>query len=114
MPREGNRRLALSVDPNTGGGRNPGARDVDSLFIEVRVPASIFRDPDDLGVATTRTITSLAAAGTSALNTTVLIPATTLPGVYHVCAKADANNTVAESDETNNTQCSAVTLTIAP
>ncbi|HTN42891.1 MAG TPA: CARDB domain-containing protein, partial [Nitrospiria bacterium] len=69
---------------------------------------------DDIASTTTRTIASLAINATSAASTVVRVPAATPPGIYYVCIQADKNNTVAESDETNNTRCTATTITVTP
>jgi subtilase family serine protease len=50
----------------------------------------------------TRTVPPLAAGATSAASTSVTIPAGTATGIYYVLVKADANNDVGESVETNN------------
>src|SRR4029078_740748 len=66
---------------------------------------AIYGDGDDITSATTRTITSLAGLTSSATTTSVGVPATTPAGTYYVCARTDANGTVVESDELNNTRC---------
>ncbi len=51
-----------------------------------------------------RIVVPLAAGTTSSLvRTSVTIPPTTVPGTYYIIAKADADNAVAETSETNNT-----------
>ncbi|HUK55344.1 MAG TPA: CARDB domain-containing protein, partial [Nitrospiria bacterium] len=71
-----------------------------------------YGDGDDIAITTTRTISTLAAGATSTATTTLAIPNTTPPGNYYVCAKADSANTVTELDETNNTLCSAATVSV--
>jgi subtilase family serine protease len=56
----------------------------------------------------------LGVGATSSATNAVQIPATTPVGSYYVCAKADDKNSVVESDETNNTQCTATTVTVPP
>ena len=50
----------------------------------------------------------LAPNGTATASTVLQIPAGTLPGSYYVIAKADWNDNVAESLETNNIKASGV------
>jgi hypothetical protein len=51
-------------------------------------------------------------SGAAHRNTThARIPASKAPGVYFVCADADGDNLVAESDESNNRLCKALTVT---
>jgi subtilase family serine protease len=42
----------------------------------------------------------------------VLIPATTPPGLYHLCAKADDANAVAELNDGNNWACTTKTIEV--
>jgi subtilase family serine protease len=73
---------------------------------------AIYGDGDDVVMTTTRTVSSLAAGGSNSATTSLLIPATTLSGVYNVCAKADSGGTVTETDETNNSLCSILQVTV--
>ncbi len=50
----------------------------------------------------TRAVPALAATATSTASTPLTIPAGTATGTYYIVVKADANNEVAESAETNN------------
>jgi hypothetical protein len=61
-----------------------------------------------------RAVPSLAVNGTSAGSTSVTIPLATAPGVRYVCAIADHNNAVAESNEGNNTRSYAIAVTAPP
>lgn len=47
-------------------------------------------------------LSSLAAGAQQSLNTTLTIPVGIIPRTYYVGAIADYNNSVKESDETNN------------
>jgi len=58
-------------------------------------------------------VTYLAPGSSSAVRTTVTIPAGTSGGRYYLGAIADGTNTVAESDEGNNARASSAQLTIA-
>ena len=66
---------------------------------------TVYGDADDIAFTATRSVGSLAAGASSTATTTLTFPSTTPPGSYVVCAKADNANSVAESDETNNTRC---------
>jgi hypothetical protein len=73
---------------------------------------AVFGDGDDIVSTTTRTIGSLGIGATSSATNSVQIPATIPAGSYYICAKADDGNSVAESDETINTACTATTITV--
>ena len=55
-----------------------------------------------------RSVSPLVPAATESASTTVRIPASTAAGSYYVFAKADWDDTIAESIETNNTRASGV------
>jgi subtilase family serine protease len=100
----------LSVT-NTAG--NQGLVASGSFVIAFRLSLnSIYGDADDVVMTTTRTVASLAAGGSNSATSSLIIPATTLAGVYNVCAKADSGGTVGETDETNNTLCSTLQVTV--
>jgi CARDB len=42
----------------------------------------------------------------------LMVPHATPPGTYYVCAMADSEAAVPESDETNNTNCTGTTITV--
>ena len=75
---------------------------------------TIYGDADDVVVATTRSVVSLAAGASNMATTSLTIPATTKTGNYYVCAKADATNTNIEANENNNTRCSTTTIAVPP
>jgi len=75
---------------------------------------TIYGNGDDLASVTTRSAVSLAANATSAATTSVVVPVATPPGLYYVCVMADSANVVGESDETNNSLCTATTVIIGP
>ncbi len=58
---------------------------------------------DDVLLGGGREVPGLAAGGTSAGSTAVWLPASAASGVAYIIAKADGDNTVAETLETNNT-----------
>jgi subtilisin family serine protease len=55
-----------------------------------------------------RPVSALGPGATEAASTTVRIPASTAAGSYYILAKADWDNAVLESVETNNTRASAI------
>ena len=67
--------------------------------------------PDDVLLGT-RQVPRLAAGAADSATTTLTIPADTAPGSYFVIAMADSPNTIAETNETNNTKW--MILTIGP
>jgi len=68
-------------------------------------------DPSD-AVLASRTVPVLAAMGSNAgPSVSVVIPAGTAAGVWHIIALSDATNLVAEVNETNNKKVVAITIT---
>lgn len=61
----------------------------------------------------TSSIASLSAGASAAAGATLTIPSTTGAGVYYIVFFADADGTVAESNETNNTGSVAITVTVS-
>ena len=59
-------------------------------------------DAGDVLVSGSRSVPPLATSATSAGSTVITIPAGVAPGAYYLLAKADADETAAESVETNN------------
>jgi len=72
----------------------------------------IYGDGDDVALSTIRAVTSLGAGASNTATTNLSIPSSAPGGTYHVCALADSLSQVTESDETNNTLCSAGTITL--
>jgi hypothetical protein len=57
-----------------------------------------------------RSVSALDAAASSSATTNLTIPATVAPGSYYIGAIADATDTNRESDETNNTAATPITV----
>lgn len=94
--------------------KNQGSVAAGSFVIAFHLSAdSIFGGSNDISFSTTRTISSLAAGATNGKSTSLTIPSTGAPGAYFICAQADSSNSVAESNETNNSLCTTSTLQIA-
>jgi subtilase family serine protease len=68
-------------------------------------------DASDTSLNVSRTLPALAAGGTSSAQTTLTIPAGTASGTYYIIAKADPQNALAETSESNNTDWFAITVT---
>lgn len=67
----------------------------------------VYGDGDDVVIPTTRSVSSLGAGASSSVTTSISIPSSTAVNSYHVCAMADTGGNVAESNENNNTLCTA-------
>ncbi len=57
-------------------------------------------------------VSPLGPGSTSSFNETVTIPVSTTPGTYYAWVSIDPNNTVTESDETNNQQSCSTPLVV--
>jgi len=107
-----NQGAMLSV---TNTAQNQGLLPAGAFRIAYRLSLNTtYGDGDDVAITTTRSVTSLAAGAFSTATTSLAVPATTPPGNYYVCAMADSLAAVTELDETNNTLCSAVTVSVPP
>jgi len=73
---------------------------------------TVYGDGDDVAIATTRTIRSLAAGASRTETMSLTIPPSTPSNTYYVCAMADSLVQVTEADETNNTRCTATTIKV--
>ncbi len=71
-------------------------------------------DTGDTLLEDCRIVSELDAGAASSGSTTLTLPATLTPGTYYVIAKADADGTVAERVETNNTLARAFQVTVGP
>ena len=92
--------------------RNSGGMSVNTPFT-VRIflsPTATF-DPATATELANRTINSLDPGGTSAVSHSVSLGLGTTPGSYFVISRVDAENSVAELSETNNTLSKALTVT---
>jgi subtilase family serine protease len=67
---------------------------------------------DDLAFTTTRSLSSLAAGASSTSSTQLTMPTSAAPGFYYVCVVADRAGAVTESDEANNSGCTATTIEV--
>ena len=67
-------------------------------------------DSADTLLGSSRDVPPLAAGISSSGSTTMVIPAATAPGTYYIVAKADADGTLPETSETNNTYSRAIQI----
>lgn len=88
--------LATTVSASAGG----SGASAFTVGLYLSSDSTITKQDRQLG---TRSVSSLASGASSTANTTVILPSDLLPGVYYLGAIADINNSVPESDETNNT-----------
>jgi subtilase family serine protease len=98
----GSAALLTDTITNTGGG------DAGPSTTRYYLSKNSILDALDPLLTAVRPIPSLAAGAFSSGSTSVMIPADTVPGLYYVIAKADSDQSVAESSETNNTRTRAV------
>jgi subtilase family serine protease len=101
---------ALTV-PAKGGGaitvsdttKNQGTIDVPSSMVRFYLSTNLVLDSGDTPLPGSRAVPALAPGATDSGSTTLTIPASTPAGTYYLIAKADADDTVPETQETNNT-----------
>jgi len=67
-------------------------------------------DATDVSLSPARDVPALAGGATSAGSTLLTIPPTTAAGSYYLIAKADADNAVVETQESNNTAAKIVQI----
>jgi subtilase family serine protease len=92
--------------------KNQGGFSAGSFTIGFYLSVNSNGSTQDVAIAATRTLGSLATGATSTASTTLTIPSTTSLGTYYVCTDADSLNQVAESDEGNNNLCMAGTIQV--
>jgi subtilase family serine protease len=89
---------------NQGGGGSPAS----STRFYLSTNSTL--DAGDVRLDEFRTVPALAAGASSAGSTSVTIPPGTAAGAYFLFAKADDDNVVGETSETNNTSAGRVTI----
>jgi subtilase family serine protease len=94
--------MAVSDTTRNGGGATAAAT-VTRIYLST--DATLDGSDTLLG---SRAVGTLAPAATSAGSTTVTIPAGTNTGLYYLLAKADGDNAVSETSETNNVALASV------
>jgi len=90
---------------------NRGGGDAGPSVVRFYVSTNLTLDAGDIPLVATRSVSSLAPGGSSAGSSTITIPSGTAPGSYYLLAKTDADGTVDETVETNNTAARGFQLT---
>ena len=88
--------------------KNQGTGTVDASVTRFYLSTRILLDSSAMTLTDSRTVPPLAAGASSSASTTLLIPSTVATGSYYLIAKADADNVVPETQESNNTSVRAV------
>jgi subtilase family serine protease len=83
---------------------NQGGDDATASVVRFYLSANVTLDAGDLLMDGSRTLPDLLAGASSAGSTSVIIPPGNAAGSFYIIAKADADNTIAEALETNNTR----------
>ena len=86
---------------------NQGAGAVAASTTRFYLSSNTSLDTSDIVLAGARSVPALAGGGTSAGSVSLTIPSAVLAGTYYVIAKADADDAVVETQETNNTALTA-------
>lgn len=86
------------TDTTTNQGGGAVATSITRFYLSVN---SVFDSSDTL-LGAGRTVPDLAAGASSSGTTTVTIPSTVAAGSYYIIGRADADNVVSETQETNN------------
>jgi subtilisin family serine protease/uncharacterized membrane protein len=88
--------------------KNQGASPSGSSVTRFFLSSNTILDASDVPLAGHRSVQGLAAAEVNSGQSTVTIPAATTAGTYYIIAKADADETVAEALETNNSAARSI------
>ncbi|PYR94200.1 MAG: hypothetical protein DMF84_06530 [Acidobacteria bacterium] len=97
--------MVTDVVANQGGGG--AASSVTRYYLSTNATL----DQNDRLLDGSRPVAALAAAESSSGAVLLTIPLDTTPGVYYLFAKADADGTVAEGQESNNTRARVISVT---
>lgn len=93
--------------------KNQGLVSSNTSIVSYRFSANtVYGDADDVVFSASRSITQLSPGGSSIGSSTLTIPSALPPNAYYVCAMVDENNSVIETNETNNTICSVVRVNV--
>jgi subtilase family serine protease len=90
--------------------RNQGGGGADASTTRFYLSTNTLLDASDVPLGD-RAVPALAAGATHSASTSITIPAGTLAGSYYLIAKADADNTVAETQEANNLRFAFISIT---
>jgi subtilase family serine protease len=89
---------------------NQGGNAVSTSTTRYYLSTDPLHSPNDVALVGGRTVPALGTGVSSTGSAVVNVPAGVASGFYYLIAKADADLVVEESDETNNTRYSTVTL----
>jgi subtilase family serine protease len=89
------------TDTTKNQGASPAAASATSFYLSVNTTV----DGTDTPIGS-RAVSALIAGGIETVTTTLQIPANTPAGAYYIVARADGNNSVAETTENNNDRAS--------
>jgi subtilase family serine protease len=106
VPAKGGAGLALAVSDTTV---NAGGGSASPTTTRFYLSVNSTLDAGDTLIGS-RTLVGLAAGEVSTVSTSLPIPAGTASGTYYVIVKADADNAVTETTETNNTYARSVRI----
>ena len=106
VPAKGGAGLTLTVSDTT---TNPGGGAIGATTMKFYLSVNSALDAGD-PVIGSRVVGGLGAGEVSTASTTLTIPVGTTTGSYSVIAKADADNAVTETTETNNTYVRTVKI----
>ena len=109
-PAQGGAGSSLAISDTTV---NQGARSAVASTTKFYLSPDATLDPNDLLLGS-RTVPALAVGAASSGSTSVTLPGGTATGTYYIIAQADADNTNAESNETNNATASRSVVGIGP
>ena len=82
---------------------NEGGGDAGAFTVTFFLSSNSTLDANDQTLSGSRAVSSLAAGATSSGATNLTIPGNTAVGTYYIIGKADGNDAVAETSESNNT-----------
>ena len=93
---------------------NTGAVHAQASTVEFRLSVNtVFGDADDIVLNSgSRSVNTLAAGASSSATTRPRVPLLMPIGNYYVCGMADVSLQVPETNEANNSRCTAVTIQI--
>jgi subtilisin family serine protease/subtilase family serine protease len=90
--------------------KNQGTGTADPSTTRFYVSTNFSADPTDTPLTDVQAVPVLAPGGTAAVSMTAVIPASVQPGRYYLVAKADAEDVLLESSETNNTLARSISI----
>ncbi len=94
---------------------NQGTLSAGAFEIRYRLSLdNVYNDPGDRLLTPDRPVSTLAAGSPDTATTSLAVPLDVLQGNYYVCAKADAADSINETNADNNTRCSDAPILVSP